>query len=158
MREEGEKRVDKGEGLGFDGLTEAQGSPMLDCVGLRLMWLITKGYSVSYFSRIFCTFCKTTTFFFFFTLFYFSDLILNNQIDSDIIRVTFWLDNAFRDDSESATSVVFPLSCTTYTHYTSSCFQLVNISMYVNSLLNPSTLNVVALCSYINSSKSSLIS
>lgn len=37
MREEGETRVGKGEGLGFDGLTEAQGSPMLDCVDLGLM-------------------------------------------------------------------------------------------------------------------------
>lgn len=46
MREEGEERLDGGEGLGFDGLTEAQGSLMPDCGGLRLKGSHAKGQSV----------------------------------------------------------------------------------------------------------------
>lgn len=34
--------MDEGEGLGFDGLTEAEGSPMLDCVVLG--WRVGGGF------------------------------------------------------------------------------------------------------------------
>lgn len=54
-------------------------------------------------------------------------------------------------------SVVFPFNCTTYTH-ASSCFQLINISMCVKSLLNPSMSTPFALCLHLNSSTGSLIS